>query len=61
MLWGEIAELPADDVREVTLHEMTQRVSAMLTPKYQARRALKSQQELAQEVQRDAKATPLRP
>ena len=54
MSWGEIAEISADGVRGVTLYEMTQRVSAMLTPKYQARRALKTQQELAKGARNDA-------
>lgn len=54
MPWGEIAEISADGVRGVTLYEMTQRVSAMLTPKYQARRGLKTQQELAKGARNDA-------
>lgn len=47
MPWGEIAEILVDDVRGVTLGEMTRRVSAILTPKYQARRELNKQEELA--------------
>ncbi len=45
--WGKTAQISADDARGITLHEMTQRVSAMLTPKYQANRALKKQEQLA--------------
>ena len=52
MPWGEIAEISAADVRGVTLHEMTWRVSAILTPKYQARRALKQQEELADKAKK---------
>ncbi len=48
MSWGEIAEVSAADVRGVTLLEMTRRVSAIVWPKYQARRAeLKKQAEEA--------------
>ncbi len=45
--WGETPEISANDVGGITLHEMTQWVSAILTPKYQANRALKKQEQLA--------------
>ena len=51
MPWGEIAEISAADVRGVTLGEMTRRVSAIVTPKYQARRELKKQEELARNAE----------
>lgn len=55
MPWGEIAEMSAADVRGVTLDEMTRRVSAIVTPKYQARRALKKQEELAKKAGKESK------
>lgn len=57
MPWGEIAEISAANVRGVTLDEMTRRVSAIVTPKYQARRASKKQEELAKTARKEVEAT----
>lgn len=61
MPWGEIAEISAADVRGITLDEMTRRVSAMLAPKYEAKRALKRQEELVKETLKEGEATAISP
>lgn len=61
MPWGEIAEISAADVRGVTLYEMTRRVSAMMRPKYQARRASEKQEELARKAREEIAATAASP
>ncbi|CAF9923911.1 hypothetical protein IMSHALPRED_006053 [Imshaugia aleurites] len=57
MPWGETAEISAADVRGVTLHEMTRRISAILTPKYQAKRALEKEENLAKQARKKSEAT----
>lgn len=57
MPWGETAEISAADVRGITLDEMTRRVSAMMKPKYQAKRELKKQEELAKKARKASEAT----
>lgn len=57
MPWDEIAEIPAEEVRGVTLDEMTRRVAAIVRPKYQARRALKGQEKLEKTAGKGANPT----
>ncbi|CAF9907701.1 MAG: hypothetical protein ALECFALPRED_003765 [Alectoria fallacina] len=61
MPWGETAEISAAMVRGITLDEMTRRVSAMMKPKYQARRELKKQEELAKKARNELEATATSP
>ena len=61
MPWGETAEISAADVRGITLDEMTRRVSTMMKPKYQARRELKKQEELAKKARKGLEATATSP
>lgn len=61
MPWGEIAEVSAADVRGVTLGEMALRGSAMLTPKYQARRVLKQKEDMAKKAWKEEEATATSP
>ena len=57
MPWGEVAEISTAEVRGITLNEMTERVSANLTPKYQARQALEKQQEEAKKASTNAESS----
>ena len=61
MPWGEIAEISAADGRGVTLYEMTQRVSAILTPRYEAKRALQKQNNEARKAQNGAEVAATSP